>query len=392
MSKLVFQDAVITGIGELKPLLDAKGFTELDLLMMAAAAAIKDAGLCKKEVDGLIVTPPSSDNYFMWPSQVAEYLQIMPELLDMVELGGASAVGSIIRSALFIEAGFCDHCLCLSGGIWDRRIFNTLEGKKKVMSQAEIDFELPFGPMGFNSAYALITRRHMQEYGTTAEQLAKIVTDQRFNAMVNPNALFKDRLLTIGDIIESPVIADPIHRLEIVVPCSGAAAVVVSRRDKAKVPCGQTVNILGAGEAYTHNSIVYAPDILESPVKNAAAKAFAMAGISREEIDFVSLYDCYPITVLMTLEDAGFCAKGEGGQFIENTDLTFKGTLPCNTNGGQLCCGQPSFAGGMSHVIEAVLQLRSEAGQRQVEKNKLAFVNGNGGVMSVESSIILGGN
>lgn len=389
---MFLEESVIAGIGELKPALDSDGTSELDLLMMAAAKAIHDAGLNKREVDGLIVTPPSSDHYFMWPSQVAEYLKIQPELLDMVELGGASAVGSIIRAAFFINAGLCDHCLCLSGGIWDRRVFNTLEGKKKVMSQAEIDFELPFGPMGFNSAYALITRRHMDQYGTTAQQLAKIVADQRFSAMVNPDALFKDKLLTIDDILASPVIADPIHRLEIVVPCSGAAAVVVSRRDKAKVPRVRTVNILGIGEAYTHNSIVSAPDIMESPVKKAADKAFSMAGVKPEEMDFVSLYDCYPITVLITLEDAGFCTKGEGGRFVMNTDLSFKGTLPCNTHGGQLCCGQPSFAGGMSHVIEAVRQLRNEAGERQVEKNKLAFVNGNGGVMSVESSIILGGN
>lgn len=385
------QEAVITGIGELKPTLDATGASEMDLLTMAAALAIKDAGLVKQEIDGLIVAPPSSDNYFMWPSQVAEYLQMSPEILEMVELGGASAVGSIIRAALFIEAGLCGHCLCLSGGIWDRRVFNTLQGKKKVMSQAEINFELPFGPMGFNSAYALITRRHMQQYGTTAEQLAKVVKDQRVSAMKNDKALFNEKLLSIDEILASPVIADPIHRLEIVVPCSGAAAVVVSRKDRLKVPPQRTVNILGAGEAYTHNSIVYSPNIVESPVRNAAAKAFAMAGITREEIDFVSLYDCYPITVLITLEDAGFCSKGEGGRFIENTDLTFSGAFPCNTNGGQLCCGQPSFAGGMSHIIEAVTQLRNEAGQRQVTKNKLAFVNGNGGVMSVESSVILGG-
>jgi acetyl-CoA acetyltransferase len=386
------QDAVITGIGELKPAIVNSGQTELDLLMQAAAIATSDAGLSKKEVDGLIVTPPSNDNYFMWPSQAAEYLQIKPELLDMVELGGASAVGSIIRAALFIQAGLCNHCLCLSGGIWDRRVFNTLEGKKKVMSQAEIDFELPFGPMGFNSAYALITRRHMHKYGTTAEQLAKIVADQRFNAMTNQNALFNDKLLSIEDILASPVIADPIHRLEIVVPCSGAAAVVVSRRDQAKNSCVRAINILGMGEAYTHNSIVYAADILESPVKKAAGKAFAMANLKPEDINLVSLYDCYPITVLITLEDAGFCAKGEGGEFVMNTDLTYGGKLPCNTHGGQLCCGQPSFAGGMSHVIEAVRQLRNEAGERQVQKNKVAFINGNGGVMSVESCLILGGD
>lgn len=382
--------AAVTGICELKPVKDAGGRTTLELMGEAAAGAIKDAGLRKEEVDGLIVTPPSEDSYFMWPSQVAEYLQLFPSYMNMVELGGASAAGAVARAAIMVIMGICNNCLCLSGGVWDSQVFNSMEGKKAVMSGAEIEFDLPYGPMGFNSAYALVAHRHMFEYGTKPEQLAKIAVDQRVNAVENTMALFNDRILTIKEVLDSPVIVEPLHLLEIVRPCSGASAVIVSRYKEAADRPHKPVTILGTGEAYTHNSIVYAPVMTESPVKIAAARAFKMAGCKREDISMVSLYDCYTITVLITLEDAGFCPKGEGGNFVQSIDLTYKGELPCNTHGGQLSFGQPSFAGGMSHITEAVRQLRGQAGQRQIVKNDLAFITGNGGVFSTESCLILG--
>jgi len=380
--------ASITGIGELRPSLDAGGKSSLDLMAEAAALAIRDAGLQNIDVDGLLVTPPSEDSYFLWPSQVAEYLQLSPVFMNMVELGGASAAATIARAALLVDAGICNNCLCLSGGIWDKQVFNTLEGKLAVMSQAEIDYDLPYGPMGFNSGYALIARRHMHKYGTTSEQLAKIAVDQRINAMANPDALFKTAI-TVADVLASPLIVDPLHLLEIVRPCSGAAAVIVSRSSSLNNNRPPVI-VRGFGEAYTHNSITYAPSLTESPIKLASRRAFQMAGVESKDIDLVSLYDCYTITVLISLEDIGFCPKGEGGKFVENTDLTYNGSLPCNTHGGQLSCGQTSFAGGMSHVTEAVRQLRGEAGVRQVKKNRLALVNGNGGVMSTQCCLILG--
>ncbi len=381
--------ALITGISELAPHKTAYGQKTLALLAESSRLAIEDAGLQKRDIDGLLVTPPSEDSAFMWPAQVAEYLQIKPVFLNMVELGGASAAGAVARAAMLVEAGICDNCLCLSGGVWDSQVFNTLEGKMSVMSQAEIDFELPYLPMGFNTGYALIARRHMHLYGTTPEQMAKIAVDQRFNALHNPLALFNQAPLTIEEVLQSLLITNPLHLLEIVRPCSGAAAAVVSRAS-SDMNTHRSVSVLGWGEACTHNSIVYSEEITISPVKESAQRAFAMAECGPADIDLVSLYDCYPITVLITLEDAGFCAKGEGGSFVARHNLTYQGDFPCNTHGGQLSMGQPSFAGGMSHIIEAVRQLRGEAGIRQVPQNRLAFVNGNGGVMSTESSLVLG--
>lgn len=382
--------AAISGISELKPFTDHSDKGTLELLAQVAVEVLDDAGINQADIDGLLVTPPSEDSAFMWPAQVAEYLGLTPSYLNMVELGGASACGAVARAAMAVATGVCKHCLCLSGGIWDSQFFNRRSGKMAVMSRAEVDYELPYGPMGFNSGYALIAMRHMHEYHTTPEQMAKIVVDQRKNALLNPRALFNDRALTIEDVLASPLIVDPIHRLEIVRPCSGAAAVLVSRGQEAKDRPHQPVYILGIGESCTHNSIVYAKNITSSPVKVSAQKALAMAGVKPADIDLLSLYDCYPITVIITLEDAGFCAKGEGGLFIENHDLTWQGDRPLNTHGGQLSCGQPSYAGGMSHVIEAVCQLRGEAGERQISSNQLAFVNGNGGVMSTQSSLVLG--
>ncbi len=380
--------AMITGISELAPIKDPAGQKTLALLAEAARLAIADAGLHNTQIDGLLVTPPSEDSAFMWPAQVCEYLQIRPSLLNMVELGGASAVGAVSRAALLVKAGLVKNCLCLSGGVWDSQVFNTLQGKKSVMSQAEIDFELPYQPLGFNTGYALIAHRHMHLYGTTPEQMAKVAVDQRKSALLNPLALFNQAPLTVDQVLQSPLITDPLHLLEIVRPCSGAAAVVVSNERGASLH--DSVSILGWGEAFSHNSIVYAEEITTSPVKESAHRAFGMAGCEPADIDLLSLYDCYPITVLITLEDAGFCAKGEGGIFVTQHDLSYQGDRPCNTHGGQLSMGQASFAGGMSHVIEAVRQLRGEAGERQVARNHLAFVNGNGGVMSTESSLILG--
>jgi len=382
--------AAITGMAELQPVIDPGGRSSLEFLAKVSGQAIRDAGLEKTDIDGLLLTPPAEDSCFMWPAQAAEYLKISPAYLNMVELGGASACGTVARAAVAVSAGLCRHCLCLSGGIWDSQVFNSREGKMAVMSRAEIEYELPFGPMGFNSGYALIAQRHMFQYGTTPEQMAKIAVDQRQNALANPEALFNDKAISVEDVLSSPLIVDPIHLLEIVRPCSGAAAVIVSRSEEAQDMLCSPVYILGMGEACTHNSIVYSPDITESPVKLSAARAFAMADLSPADINLLSLYDCYPITVIVTLEDAGFCLKGEGGAFVENHDLTYHGDLPLNTHGGQLSFGQPSYAGGMSHVSEAVRQIRGTAGKRQIQNNGLAFVNGNGGVMSTQSSLILG--
>lgn len=359
----------------------------MGIVAEVARAAIEDAGLKKEDIDGLLTGASLSDFCLMWPSAIAEYLRIYPRYADVVDIGGASCTGMAWRAAAAIHAGLCNTVLCVVGDAWDVSRFYE---KDLPFSSLEAEFENPYGPMGANSGYALIAQRHMFEYGTKPAQLAKIAVDQRANACANPDALFYGKPITVEDVLRSPLVVDPIHLLEIVMPCTGGAAFVMTSSDRAKEGPHPPAYLLGAGECCTHTSITHAPSLTTSPVKVSAEAAFKMAGLTPQDMDLLSPYDCYTITVLITLEDAGFCPKGEGGRFVEETDLTYRGRLPLNTHGGQLSFGQPGLAGGMSHVIEAVRQLMRQAGERQVQDARLTFVNGNGGIMSEECSIILG--
>ncbi len=182
----------------------------------------------------------------------------------------------------------------------------------------------------------------------------------------------------------------PLHLLEIVMPCGGGAAVVVTSNRQAKALLHPPVPLLGAGEKVTHRALSQAPALTTSPLAPAIADAYTMAGVRADDIDLLSIYDCCSIVVAITVEDAGICAKGEGGRWLEENDLSIKGDLPVNPHGGQLACGQADLAGGMGHVIEAVRQLRGEAGRRQTPTVDIALVTGNGATMSEEVALVLG--
>lgn len=378
--------AAIVGIADLKPTKQTEE-TSLELAARVAKMAIQDAGLDKGEIDGLLTNPGTG---MFWSSVVGEYIDLHLDYSDVVDIGGASACGMVWRAAAAINAGLCNTVLCVAAGGRQRGASGTLVGQGWGSMRAE--FENPYGPMGgVNSGYALIAQRHMYEYGTTSEQLAKIAVDQRTNAGANPDAMFYGKPITTADVLNSPLICDPLHLLDIVMPCIGGSAFVITSAERAKKAANPPVWLLGAGECRNHDSIVYAPSLTTSSIKASAESAFGMAQVTPKQIDLVEPYDCYTIVVLITLEDAGFCKKGEGGRFVMETDLTYKGQLPCNTHGGQLSFGQAGgLGGGMTHVTEACRQLMGRAGDRQVANPKLAFVNGNGGVMSEECSLILG--
>ncbi len=381
--------AAITGIGELKPARSPDGKTTLGIMTQVSRLAMLDAGLEQKDVDGLLIGPPITELVPMWPSVLGEYLGIHPRYSNVVDLGGASAAAMVWRAAAAIAAGQARAVLCVLGEASDVETFYSPRPPRRSQLPYR-EFEVPYGPMGVNSGYALIAQRHMFQYGTTARQLAKVAADQRTNACANPEALFFDRPLTVDDVLASPMIVDPLHLLEIVMPCTGGAAFLVVSPEVARESSRPPVWLLGAGEYATHMAISQAPDITTSPIAATAPRAFEMAGVSPPDVDLVSVYDCYTITVVVTLEDAGFCAKGRGGPFVEEHDLTYRGDLPVNTHGGQLSFGQPGLAGGASHITEAVRQLQGRAGARQVPNCEIAFVNGNGGVMSEQASLLVG--
>jgi acetyl-CoA acetyltransferase len=382
--------AAITGIAEMRPSRSPDGKSTLGIMVEVGRGAILDAGLERGEIDGLLIGPPITEMVAMWPAHVGEYLGIHPKYEDVVDLGGASAAGMAWRAAAAIQAGLCSAVLCVTGEASDVETFYAPRARRPTQQLPIREFEAPYGPMGVNSGYGLIAQRHMAEYGTTSRQLAKIAVDQRTNACANPDAMYYGKPITIEDVLESPLVVDPLHLLEIVRPCTGGAAFVVVSPEIAMRSKQAPVWLLGAGECNTGLTLSQYESITTSPIAVAAPKAFEMAGVAHKDIDLVSVYDCYTITVLITLEDAGFCAKGKGGTFVEEHDLTYRGDLPLNTHGGQLSFGQPGLAGGMSHVTEAVRQLQGRAGERQVKGCELAFVNGNGGIMSEQVSLVVG--
>jgi acetyl-CoA acetyltransferase len=290
---------------------------------------------------------------------------------------GSSGATATALAAAVIQAGLATNVLVVVSSGDDMRA--PPRGAIVLGGFYEEQFELPYTlGHGANHFYALIAQRYQHEYGLTEEDRVSIAVQQRFNAQANPDAVFHGTPLTTDDVLNSRLIADPLRLLECVMPCLGAAAVLVTSAERARSGPNQPVYILGAGQAIDRNvpGVAYVHRMTTSPTAVSARKAFEMAGVSPADMGLVSIYDCYTITAIIELEDAGFCPKGEGGPFIASTDVTYKGTLPINTHGGQLSFGQPGTAGGMTHVTEAARQMMGRCGERQVKDLDYCFVNG----------------
>ncbi|MFV8048501.1 thiolase family protein [Mycobacterium sp. 48b] len=372
----------------------------LEQWALLAAAALEDAGLSAEQVDGIVTSHLGESEIFV-PSTVAEYLGVRANFAELLDLGGASAAGMVWRAAAAIELGLCDVVLC---ALPARYITASSELKPKTLTDAvffgsssnqfgspQAEFEIPYGNLGQNGPYGQVAQRYAYEYGYDERAMAKIVVDQRVNANHTDGAIWKDTPLTVEDVLASPVIADPLHMLEIVMPCVGGAAVVVASAEVAARARNRPVWVKGFGEHVPFKTPTYAEDLLDTPIRKAADTAFGMTGLTRDQMDMVSIYDCYTITVLLSLEDAGFCEKGKGMSFVSDHDLTFRGDFPMNTAGGQLGFGQAGLAGGMHHVCDATRQIMGRAGAAQVADCNRAFVSGNGGILSEQTTLILEG-
>jgi acetyl-CoA acetyltransferase len=251
------------------------------------------------------------------------------------------------------------------------------------------EWDLPYGFGSPASSYRLAARQHMHEHGTTSEQLASVAIAFRAWATKNPNAFHRDPI-SVEDVIASPLVAEPLHKLDCCLVTDGAGALVITSAERARDLKRPPVFVLGAGTAHTHGlSISQMPDLTTTSAAVTGAQAFTMAGIGPENVDVVELYDSFTITALMTLEDLGFCAKGEGGSFVEDGRLGPGGSLPTNTNGGGLSYTHPGMY-GMFILVEAVRQLRGECVDRQIAGAEVAVANGCGGVLSCTSTIVLG--
>jgi acetyl-CoA C-acetyltransferase len=391
-------EAAIVGFMELPPTRKPTGpamFT-LDQWAMLAKAAIEDAGVDAARVNGLVASGLAESDKFV-PATLSEYLGLPVNYGEVVDLGGATSAGMVWRAAAAVELGLCDTVLAVVPGSYDlprstRRppaVPDYFGASSNKYGSPQAEFEIPYGNLGQNAPYAQIARRYATEFGYDPRATAKIAADQRTNACATPDAVFHGQPITVDDVLASPVIADPLHLLEMVMRCHGGAGVLIANADIARRSRNRPVWIKGFGERVTFKTPTYAQDLLRSPLASAAETAFTMAGLDRGDVDMASIYDCYTITVLMSLEDAGFCAKGDGMRWVTERDLTFRGDFPLNTAGGQLSFGQAGMAGGMHHVCDAVRQLTGRAGQAQVADCNTAFVSGNGGIMSEQVALIL---
>ena len=378
----------IAGIGESK-LGRVPDRTALQLQTDATVAALEDAGLALSDIDGVLTTPVRVDHWGMPCGVVASHLGIRPKFLSTVDLAGASGCAMIHQAALAVASGQADTVLCVAG----QNLLSNRSRADAVRSMAEggtahPQFEVPYGPL-IPSLYALVAQRHMHEYGTTAEQLAQVAVTMRRHASLNPNA-HKREPITVADVLASSMTTAPLHMLDCALVSDGAAAAIVTGIDRARSLRQPPVRLLGQGYGLSHSYIGDYRTLTTTGAVDAGRSAFAMAGLTPADIDVAELYDCFTITVIVELEDLGFCPKGEGGRFVEDGRIAFDGELPVTTHGGLLSGGHPGLAGGFFHVLEGVRQLRGSTGARQVENAEVALVHGNGGTVAIHCTLILG--
>lgn len=380
--------AAIVGVGDIE-LQNGKvkeGLSVMQVQAIVAKRALEDAGLTLKDVDGLFTSGfwgiPGNGTF---PTlALAEYLGIEPKYTDSTQIGGSSFESHVGHAAAAIKAGLCEVALIVYGSTQRSEPRNPGFVQPRDISQYETPYGLPL-PIG---AYAMAAHRHMYEYGTTSEQLAEIAVATRKWAQLNPAATMREPI-TIEDVLHSPLIADPLHRLDCCLVTDGGGAIVLVSPERAKKCKKKPIWVLGQGETHSHMNISSMPDLTVTSAAASGKTAFEMAGVSHEDIDVVEIYDSFTITVLLTLESLGFCKRGEGGAFVANQRTAPGGSFPLNTNGGGLSYAHPGMY-GIFLLIEAVRQLRHECGQRQVEDAKLALVAGTGAYLSSTSVCILG--
>ena len=363
------------------------GRTPMEMGVEAALAAIADAGLEKGDIDGLVTCNAMAQPMMYHAEATAEYLQIFPRYCIAAGAGGGTTFSIIHHAASAIATGMADVVVVVMADA----MRSGLTRDQAMMVQASTghpEFEQPYGPT-VPAYYALIAQAHMAEFGTTQEQFAAIAVACRAHAARNPAAQMRD-LISVEDVLESRMIADPLHLLDCSLVSDGGAAIVLTSAERAADMQHSPIYLLGAGEGHSHEHISAARNLTTSAAKEAGQRAFEMSGMRPADMDFAQLYDCFTPTVLVELEDLGFCEKGEGGAFVESGALMPGGSLPVNTHGGLLSHSHPGNPGSMFALTESVFQLRGDAGARQVVGSKNALVHAQGGIMSSHTALVLG--
>lgn len=367
------KDIAIVGYAE-TPIELGSGRSSYDLAAEALEQILERTGIGKPAIDGVCFAETMSEtsNPF-WAIYLCEHLGLSPAWTQLNGLGGASTVGGVARAASAIRDGLCETVLVLSADAqssWPP----TEQGGQRF------EFQYPVGLNGPVGVFGLLTRRYQHQYELQDEALAKLAVTQRAHALLNPNACRKlNKPLTVQQYLDSPYVSEPLRMLDSVMVCDGANALLVTSTDKAReLGLEKMVHPIGYGEVTNFNGAEQLPDITESGFTLAGPRAFARAGLTPADIRMIHPYDDFLIAILLTLEHLGFCERGGGSKFILDTDLSYRGSLPLNTSGGQISAGQPGLAGGGVNAIEAVRQMFGEAGERQVDNPVNALVTGIG--------------
>ena len=378
---------VIAGIGETEQgkIPDKSSF---HFLSEASKIAIKDAGISKSDVDGLVTAFSLVEHTFMHCTTFADYFGLKPKFFSSIAIGGATAVWMAAEAAMAIMSGQAEAVLCVRGD-------NTLSGISSsgmlalIREMCHAEFEFPYG-LTTPGGYALAAQRYLHDYDAKQEYLAAVAVTMRKHAGMKENAMNKEPL-TVDDVISSRVIAEPLHKYDCSVISDGGAAFIVTTEDKAKALGIQKplAYLWGMGQGYSHQYLTTLKDLnqIYDAIEISGQRAFQTAGIGPKDIDVAFLYDCFTITVLLELEGLGFVPKGEAGPFALEGRMEIGKDLPVNTHGGLL---SHAHLGAMHHVVEATTQIRGEAGPRQVDGVEVALVHGNGGIVSAHSTIVLG--
>ena len=354
-----------------------------------AKGALDDAGLTKDDVDGYYC---AGDAPGLGPMSMVDYMGLKVRHVDSTDVGGSSYQVAVGHALAAIQAGQVNVALItLAGRPRSEGQATGTAPRAGSPAQPEMQFEYPYGPATANM-YAMCATRHMFEYGTTSEQLAWIKVAASHHAQHNPHAMLRD-VVTVEDVVNSPMVASPLHRLDCCVISDGGGALIVTKPEIARSLKRPLVKVIGGGQA-PKNQAGGAVDLTYSAARWSGPPAWEMSGIKPSDIKYASIYDSFTITVLMQLEDLGFCEKGQGGKFVSDGNLiSGVGKLPFNTDGGGLCSNHPANRGGITKIIEAVRQLRGEAHPAvQVKNCDLAIAHGTGGSLGtrhVGSTVIL---
>ena len=357
--------------------------TALQLMHQASVRAIADAGITKDDIEGL-----GAHGVTLAPVEISESLGLHPTWFDGTNVGGSSWEVQAQHAAAAISRGEVDCVLLTYGSTARSDAKRQTRGAATAMNRGgPLAFETPYGHT-LIAKYAMVAQRHMHQYGTTVEQLAEIAVAAHEWALLNPEA-FDRRSITVDDVAESTMIAEPFTALHCCLRTDGGGSVVLMSEDRARDLDVEPVWILGSAHEASHVNMASWSDITTSPCAHTGPVAFGQAGVTPADIDVALLYDSFTSTVLLTLEGLGFCPVGEGGPFVASGAIAPGGSLPVNPDGGGLAACHPGMR-GMFLLVEAVRQLRGEAGDRQIADAQLACVNATGGFFSAVSTMVLG--